>query len=351
MAYSDLILGLSPVGYWRKNEVAPATNLVDLVGGYLAALGGSYTLGVSGLLAADVDKACQWSGGAAYAASHNRWLLGTGDFSVTLVAKYVSSSFSCVLTVRGNPTPILFLVTTSRFSAGDIGAETWGWTDATTRVRSPSPMNDGVPHHYAITYRHSNRELRLYIDGECVDTRVQLTGRPTTGNPVISFANNYGANQPFVGVEDEVAFFGYELTGAQISYLATVALLGPAITAVEDLRLHLSTIGTGLEALMLILATMPGDQIEALRTYFSTVALSREAVMLYLSSSLALRQHLRLILDSTDGTVIEALRILLSATNGTVFESLRMYLSTMKQPPAYKSIVAQRVSSVLSEVA
>jgi len=119
--------------------------------------------------------------------------------------------------------------------------------------------------------------------------------------------------------------------------------------ALEDIRLYISTVGLDLEALMLMLSTITGDQFEALRTHVSAVGLTRESLAMYLSTARGLRQYLRLHLSATDGVVLEALRLLLSTTDGTACEAVRMYLSARRSPPAFRSVVAQRLPSVMSE--
>jgi hypothetical protein len=225
MSYASEVIGLAPVAYWKMNETS-GTNLVDVVGSYAAALEGTYTLGVTGLLTADADLACTFaSSSAARTGYDSRWVLGTGDFSVSTIIKFTNSAFSCFLAIRSGVWPpssnILVILTTSRIITGDISAETWCWDTVSTRVRSPIAMNDGNAHHVVVTYQNAGQELRLYVDGWLVDTRVQSGTRSTGVVPRVSIGNNDGSDQPFIGTVDETCLFNYELSDKQVANLAS----------------------------------------------------------------------------------------------------------------------------------
>ncbi|MDD2468911.1 MAG: LamG domain-containing protein, partial [Desulfobulbus sp.] len=231
VTYADLMTTAAPSHWWRLAETS-GTSLVSAVGGWTATLSGSgYTLGAAGLLKDDANKAIAWGANAdqyAQVALNAAHLLGTGDFSVSMLVKYTSTSFATLLAVRsGASTPMLVLVTSSRITAGDISAETWAWSTTTTRVRHPG-VNDGKPHHVVVNYKHATTMLELWVDGVLRDSRSQGSGRPTSGTANVFIGNNGNFIQGFTsGAQDEIAMFGRALAQTEIENLADVALNGP----------------------------------------------------------------------------------------------------------------------------
>lgn len=73
--------------------------------------------------------------------------------------------------------------------------------------------NDGIPHHVVFTY--NGVEQKGYIDGVLVASRAQ-TGDIDTGTSKIFISSFRGASAFFAGTIDEVAFYGYALSAAQI---------------------------------------------------------------------------------------------------------------------------------------
>jgi len=231
VTYADLMTAAAPSHWWRLAETS-GTSLVSAVGGWTATLSGSgYTLGAAGLLRDDANKAIAWGANAdqyAQADLHTAHLLGTGDFAVSMMVKYTSTSFATLLAVRnGTTAPMLVLVTSSRITAGDISAETWAWETITTRVRHPG-VNDGNPHHVVVNYKHATTMLELWVDGVLRDSRSQGSGRPTSGAANVFIGNNSNLIQGFTsGAQDEIAMFGRALAQTEIENLADVALNGP----------------------------------------------------------------------------------------------------------------------------
>lgn len=233
--YATQAAAQGPLGYWRLNETTG--DFIDTVGSYHAVLTGTPTRGDTGLLTGDSDKALTWTGTTQYAqtAADNRWQLGNGDFTVMCMVKFTSNTFSTLMAIRIGTglTDMVCLLTTSRIAAGDISAETWDWQTVASRVRTATAKNDGLPHHVAVTFRASTAELRLYVDGALVDTRVQAGTRPTgTGNTYkVTIGNNTTFNQGnSTATQDELALYGVELSAGTIATLASAALNGPTPT-------------------------------------------------------------------------------------------------------------------------
>ena len=233
--YLEAMLELSPVAYWRLDE--PSGNLVSLVGGYEMTPSGTITRSSKGLLAEDHNPAMLFGGGSAVTATGAEWALGDGDFSVSLVCQFTDTTLRCPFAIRISGGTILLLVLTNRIVTGDLAAETWCWSDANTRVRTPGPVNNGRPLHVVVAYQHSNMALMFYVNGSLVDTRTQTGTRSASFSPVVGVGNNPGASQAFVGTIDEVAVFDRLLHGFEARELAAIFVRGPATRRLPSRRL------------------------------------------------------------------------------------------------------------------
>jgi hypothetical protein len=231
--YATLMLSLAPEAYWRLDEgagVAP----VDKVSGY-SLIGTGGTRNYPGLLAGDPNPSILCNGTVAYSDADAKWALGSGDFSFSTIILFTYTALASAFCIRVNSGSVLFVVTTSRFSAGDICCETWSWSDAGTRVRS-QPLNNGLPHHVIVSYENASKLLRLYIDGILIDTRLQTGTRTSAFSPQLVIGNNLGAVQPYIGVQDEIALWKRVVTGEEAARLHTVASRGPMMRARPTLR-------------------------------------------------------------------------------------------------------------------
>ena len=79
-----------------------------------------------------------------------------------------------------------------------------------------------------------------------------------------------------------------------------------------------------------------GQSIESLMSHFSTAKYNF--------------MNLAAFLSVTDGDVLKDLAAFLSVTDGTVLKNLGLSLRATKSIPAFRSNIAQRVSSVVHEV-
>jgi hypothetical protein len=77
---------------------------------------------------------------------------------------------------------------------------------------------------------------------------------------------------------------------------------------------------------------------------------SMESLKSYLEAAKAEFKDLGSFLSVTDGNVLKDLGSFLSATDGEVFKDVGMHLKVVQSVPAFRSIIAQRVSSVIQEV-
>lgn len=224
--YREAMLELTPVAYWRLDE--PSGNFVSVVGGHEMTPSGTLTRNSKGLLAEDHNPAILFGGGSAVTTNSATWALGGDNFSVSLIVQFTGTTLTCPLAIRISDGTILVVFATNRMVTGDLAAETWCFSDAATRVRTPGPVNTGRPLHVVLTYQQAGKILTFYVNGAPVDQRVQTGVRSVSFNPVLCVGNNPGANQAFAGTIDEVAVFDRLLHGFEARELAAIFAKGSA---------------------------------------------------------------------------------------------------------------------------
>ncbi|MDR3444692.1 LamG-like jellyroll fold domain-containing protein [Dyella sp.] len=225
--FVNVIDALLPVAHWRMNETVGSTALIDRVASVSAPLTGTagttYTLGATGLVKNDTDKAVLFNSGYAATVADAKWALGTGDFSAFCIAKWTSSAFATMAALRDSSTNIMFLFTVNRTAAGQVGVESWNWNNEKL-IASDKAYNDGKPHALGVTYDSTSNTMRLYVDGALKVTQVQSGSftRPTTATMGVRIANNFGSQQ-FLGTFDEFILFNHKLSDSDMANLAAFA--------------------------------------------------------------------------------------------------------------------------------
>lgn len=223
--YPLAIMADSPAGYWRLGE-ASGTTAADM----LAANNGTYqngpTLGVTGLLTGDGNTAVSFAGvgtsqyvttpynpptGSA-ARSFECWVggftaAGTGGSDTHALCAYGVAATSTKFVVRVNDSG-------ATGTTGSVRLEIQG--DATVGATA---INDGSAHHVVVVLDGPTvADVRIYIDG--VEDTHSVDGAATvaTSAGALAFAADPVSTtlREWLGVLDEVAFYGYALTAAQV---------------------------------------------------------------------------------------------------------------------------------------
>jgi len=83
---------------------------------------------------------------------------------------------------------------------------------------------------------------------------------------------------------------------------------------------------------------------------FDVKGQSIESLMSRFETAKAKYENLAAFLSVTDGSVLKDLAAFLSVTDGSVLNNLGLYLKAVQSVPAFRSITAQRVSSIVHEV-
>jgi hypothetical protein len=134
-------------------------------------------------------------------------------------------------------------------------------------------------------------------------------------------------------------------------------------TTFEDLRLRLQAAGWTTEDLQLLMITalqdmqdLPlylstiGQQLKDLKLHMAAYGRSIEDLRLLLKAAGSTKQDLKLYLSTVSSTVLKDFMLYLAATDGWGVRDLKLYLSAIRQVPSFQSVIAQRISSVMSEV-
>jgi hypothetical protein len=212
-AYSDAVLALSPVAYWRLGEPAGVLAL-DQRWTNPGTYGGAFTLGQAGAIANDTDGAVAFTNG-----------------SVTVpdaaALDYAQGPLSIVAWVKRADALTTFQMLWAKGTQGNLFLHTHKIefdNNTTTIVTSSASILDTAWHMVALTRSGPGAgNTHVYIDGADVTTEQNV------GNAIASNATNLrlGAyidgSLPLVGSLDEVATFAAVLTAAQVATLYAVA--------------------------------------------------------------------------------------------------------------------------------
>lgn len=162
------------------------------------------------------------------------WIPTPGfSWSVSVFLKFTTTAFSCPVSIRrsnGLDSGITVQITTGR-TAGYIGAETYAYGTASSRVDSLAAKNDGAWHHVVVTFDNATRNLALYVDGVHQESQVQPgvagVAYDTSVRTLQLGANRSGSGswiQWFPGDMDEFFICNSVLTAGQVADLYAARL-------------------------------------------------------------------------------------------------------------------------------
>ncbi len=225
MSYSSEVLADSPLGYWRLGETS-GTSIGDSSthGRTAGTWTGSPTLGATGLLVGDSDKAVSLPGTAG--------TYGTLPYFSDLQGPNIT--WECVVNFPSIPSVWYLLIDRYRTSNRDqfmLAVVNDGGVAKAAAVVFPGPitvvgastLTPGTTYHIAFTV--SGTSVKLYVNG-VLDGSGTLSGTMKTGTthtPVIGAGYAGGSNPiyPLLGTLDEVAVYGTALSAARLLAHAT----------------------------------------------------------------------------------------------------------------------------------
>ncbi len=224
-AYSDLILSLSPVAYWRLDE-SSGSSAADISGNSLTGTYvGSYTLGASSLVPSDPGNKSLGLPGSGYVLVGNNILFNTSS-PFTFIGRFYRASTTgdhCFFhkgdtSVGGNQGVVVYAPT----GTNDVYVSSFngGWFGATASEVIPGTGTFS----FAFVYL-GGTSAKVVING--VATSITLPAAlPNSTQPLNLFSlkqTSYGTY--FVGGGDDVAWFGSALSDATLLSIHHAAIV------------------------------------------------------------------------------------------------------------------------------
>ncbi|MCP3899121.1 MAG: LamG domain-containing protein [Desulfobacteraceae bacterium] len=213
--YSEVVLDLSPVAYWRLGD-SSGTTAVDETGNYDGTYVGSPSLGENGLLIDDSDTAVGFT------------TAGDQEFSnLTLDQSFWNTAGSISLSIKltdwGNASGMIFFIGSQNTSSAFImhrdalnnvlALGNWGATYVI-------PTLDSLDKTYHIVVTYEGTEAKVYVDGILVNTFSSFS--TTISSNALYIASAPDSKQLSLGVTiDDTALFDKVLTQEQITGLYT----------------------------------------------------------------------------------------------------------------------------------
>ena len=236
-AYTNVVMGNSPIAYWGLNETNGSTAVDSSGNGHNATYSGSPTLGVPGIPAGVMgsNKAVQFDGiddtaaapsAAAFTPAPSGWSANQG-FSVEawikatngipgngIIVRWKPGTDAYVMYLLDDGTPFGFVRDDASISASLTGP----------------PVTNNVFHQLVLTFGHdalNNPFQKFYVDGTLAASASAALGT-MSGNSGIDMS--VSAGQPFKGVMDEVSIYGTALSGGSVMnhYLAGIDIPEPS---------------------------------------------------------------------------------------------------------------------------
>lgn len=124
----------------------------------------------------------------------------------------------------------------------------------------------------------------------------------------------------------------------------------PAPYSMSDFSLDLAVQANAFDYFKMILDVVEGDFFDFFPMKLGVVAQLIDSFKMLLEVVLNKIDDFKMLLDVTDGTVFDDFAMLLDVVDGTAFDNFKMELGVVSATPAFRSVTAHRVSSVLHEV-
>jgi PKD repeat protein len=213
-AYGAAVFQASPDLYWRLGETS-GTTAAD--SGPLSNNGtyrGGVTLDQTGAITGTTNKAAQFNGGNALAAS-NATFANPTVYSQELWFKTTTTSGGKLIGFGDRSSGTSSNYDRHVYMEND-GRLTFGvWTGTANTITTPAAYNDGAWHHMVATQGPSG--MALYVDGVARGTHPQTGAQAYTGYWRIGGDTTWGPQPWFAGTLDDVAVYSNVLSAATVA--------------------------------------------------------------------------------------------------------------------------------------
>jgi hypothetical protein len=236
--YAGMVMNDNPSAFWRLDETS-GTTAFDVAGGHDGTYYGNYA-SIPGVIPNNANKAIQFNApNYAYNATAG------ARIEVPYSPVFNSGPFTieCFNIAFWDANDGNGAIVTSNVRLGSV-RQGWILGDGLGDVNYDFILGSGAAqtavvgssHAYANTLVHQaavydGTNAYLYVNGVLERTANNVGYAPNPSNPLeIGVRNNAFSGTAWDGVIDEVAFYGYALSGSQISNHYTIRFVAPAIT-------------------------------------------------------------------------------------------------------------------------
>jgi hypothetical protein len=217
--YASKVMADNPSAYWRLDE-SSGTTMNDYAGGLNGSYipgAGSFTLGATGALVGDPDTAVAITGGAYAQVPYSSILNTAGPFTLELWLKPADTSLGTVFSsqFRGS-TARLGIIMYQRNGGNGLTFEMGNSAGITVEVIGATAFEPNNWYHTAIVYDGASN-VTAYVFGYVDGTSAVGNGSfvPNSSSP-FEFGIRNGLALPYNGTLDDIAFYNYALSQAQL---------------------------------------------------------------------------------------------------------------------------------------
>lgn len=214
--YATTVLADQPLAYWRLGE-SSGTTMSDSSGySHNGTYVGSPTLGSTGLISGDPNTGVTFAIGKYAEVASNAWMTNSTRFTAEAVVKPtgVSGTQEIFVWQDSNSAGRFYLQLGGSRAQFSVRANNQVWQGP---LQSASgSVSAGVRYHVAATFEDGN--AKLYLGGVLVDSVTGWSLLVSTSAKMGVGGDSFGSSaSSFVGVVDEVAFYGIALSASRIA--------------------------------------------------------------------------------------------------------------------------------------
>jgi Concanavalin A-like lectin/glucanases superfamily len=219
VTYSSVVLSDSPRAYWRLGE-ASGTTAADQVGAAAGTYRNGVTLGVTGALVGDTNKAVRFDGSDDRVGmgdpSSGVLDFGSGDLSIEAWVKATANGDRVVLAKRGTSGSYYQLVVTD--DSGHVGEIRASFSSGGTTRNAYGPVirvDNGAWHHVVVVFDR-DVGVTVYVDGVARSTAGALTGSLSNSTEFLLGRSGSLLSASYRGDLDEVALYSGVLSAGRV---------------------------------------------------------------------------------------------------------------------------------------
>jgi Concanavalin A-like lectin/glucanases superfamily len=235
--YAAAVMADNPSAYWRLDE-GSGTNMTDYAGELDGGYSGTLTLGAAGIIAS--DSAVSFGGGLG-SVPFSSILNPAGPFTVEFWAKPADTAAHTAISSQfRSGSARLGYICYDHFDGSGWEFEMGNPGGIGVDLIGATPVVAGNWYHVAMTYDGgSNATLYVFGYADAASTTVGSGGYIPNASAAFQIGQRNQGAFPFNGTLDEVTYFGYALTQAQLQNHLGIGLpiklaIAPSATVVAD---------------------------------------------------------------------------------------------------------------------